>query len=77
MLDHLVVLRVPAVVGVLLPVLDVDVGDAADEELELALVEDVDQVRGDELVEAGYKGVELFRDSLLDAPFCDEAVHAC
>lgn len=50
-LDDLVVLRVPAVVGVLLPVLDVDVGDTADQQLELALVEDVDQIRGNEFVE--------------------------
>jgi hypothetical protein len=42
MLDDFVVLRVAAVVGVLLPVVHVDVGDTADEKLELALVEDVD-----------------------------------
>jgi hypothetical protein len=69
-----VVLRVAAVVGVLLPVVDVDVGDAADEQLEFALVEDVDQVRGDELVEARDEGLELLFDALLDAPFGDESV---
>jgi hypothetical protein len=68
-----VVLRVAAVVGVLLPVVDVDVGDAADEQLEFALVEDVDQVRGDELVEARDEGLELLFDALLDAPFGDES----
>jgi hypothetical protein len=55
-----------------LPVVDVDVGDTADEELELALIEDVDEVGGDELVEAAYKGLELLFDALLDAPFGDE-----
>jgi hypothetical protein len=42
MLDHLVILGVTPVVCVFLPVVDVDVGDAADEELKLALVEDID-----------------------------------
>lgn len=40
--DDLVGFGVASVVGVFLPVLDVDVGDAADEQLEFALVEDVD-----------------------------------
>ena len=69
-LDHLVLLLVAAVIGVFLPVVDIDVSDAADQEFELALIEDVDQVGGDELVEAGDEGVELFRDALLDLPFC-------
>lgn len=66
---HGVGLRVAPVVGVFLPVVDVDVRDAADEKLELALVEDVDEVRGYELVETGDEGVELLRDAFLDAPF--------
>ena len=74
MLNHLVVLGVASVIGVFLPVLHVDIGDTADEELEFALVEDVDEVGGDEFVEAGYEGVELFRDALLDAPFSYETV---
>lgn len=73
-LDDLVRLRVAAVVGVLLPVLDVDVGDTADQELELALVEDIDEIRGNKLVEAGDEGVELFFDALLDAPFDHKAL---
>ena len=73
-LDDLVVLGVPSVIGVLLPVLDVDVGDTTDEEFEFALVEDVYEIRGDELVEAGDEGVELFRDALLDAPLRDKTV---
>ena len=72
-LDNLVVLRVPAVVGVLLPVLDVDVGDTADQQLELALVEDVDQIRGNEFVETAQERVELLFDALLDAPFCNQS----
>jgi len=69
-----VVFGVAAVVSVPLPVVDIDVCDAADEQLELALVEDVDQICGDELVEALYKGVELLFHALLDAPLGDEPV---
>jgi hypothetical protein len=72
-LDDFVVFRVAAVVSVFLPVFHVNVGDTADQELEFALVEDVDEVCGDELVEAGDEGLELFFDALLDAPFGDES----
>jgi hypothetical protein len=71
-LDHLVALLVAAIVGMLLPVFHVDVGDTADEELEFALVKDVDELGGDELVEAGDEGVELLFDSGLDLPLGDE-----
>jgi hypothetical protein len=73
-LDHVVLLLVAAVVGVFLPVVHVDVGDTADEEFELALVEDIDQVGGDELVKAGDEGPELFGDTLLDLPFGYESI---
>lgn len=72
-LDHLVALLVPAVVGMLLPVLDVDVGDTTDEELELALVKDIYEFGGDKLVEAGDEGVELLLYSGLDLPLGDES----
>lgn len=72
-LDHLILFLVAAVVGVFLPVLDVDVGDAADQELEFTLVEHVDEIGGDELVEAGDEGVELLLDTFLDLPFSDES----
>lgn len=72
-LDHVILLLVAAVIGVFLPVVDVDVGDAADQQFEFALVEHVDEVGGDELVEAGDEGVELFGDAFLDLPFCDES----
>jgi hypothetical protein len=73
-LDDFIVFRVAAVVGVFLPVLDVNVCYAADEQLEFALVEDVDKVRGNQLVEAGDEGLKLLFDALLDAPFGDESV---
>lgn len=71
-LDDFVVFGVAAVVGVLLPVFDVDVGDTADEEFEFTLVEDVDEVSGDELVETGDEGLELLLDTLLNPPLGDE-----
>ena len=41
-LDHFVLLLVAAVVGVLLPVLDINIGDTADKEFEFALVKHID-----------------------------------
>jgi hypothetical protein len=64
---------VSAVISVLLPVVDIDVCYATDEQLELTLVEDVDEISGNELVEALNKGVKLFINTLLNAPFCNES----
>jgi hypothetical protein len=41
-LDHLVVFRVSTVVGVLLPVFNVNIGNTTNEQFEFALVENVD-----------------------------------
>jgi hypothetical protein len=73
-LDHRIALGVATVVGVLLPVVDIDVCYATDEQLELTLIEDVDEIGGNELVEALNKGVKLFIDPLLNAPLRDEPV---
>ena len=56
----------------LLPVVNINVCYATDEELEFTFVKDVDKIRGDELVEALHKGIELFVDTLLNAPLCYE-----
>jgi hypothetical protein len=45
--------------GVLLPVLDVDDADAAHEQLQLALVEDLDVVQRNKLAESGQEVVHL------------------
>lgn len=68
-----VALGVATIVGVLLPVVDINVCYATDEQLELTLVEDVDEISGDELVEALHEGVELLINTLLDAPLCDKS----
>ena len=71
-LYHRITFSVAAVVGVLLPVIDIDICNTANEQLKLALIEDVDQVGRDELVEALHECVELLVDALLNAPFCDK-----
>lgn len=72
-LDDLVVLCVATVVGVLLPVFDVDISNTTNQQLQLALVEHVDQIRRNELVETAEEGVELLLDTLLNAPFCNQS----
>ena len=76
-LDHRVTLGVAAVVRVLLPVVDIDVCYATDEELEFTLVKDVDKIRGNEFVEALHEGVELFINTFLDAPLGNEPGNWC
>jgi len=58
---------------VLLPVIYVNICYAADQEFKFAFVEDVDQIWGDELMEAGNECVKLLLDTLLDTPFGNKA----
>jgi len=71
-LDDSIGLRVPTVVRMFLPVVDINVCYTTDEQLQFTLVEDVDQVGWDELMESSNEGVELLFDALLNAPFSDE-----
>ena len=71
-LYHGITFGVTTVVGVLLPVVDIDVRDTTNEKLKLALVENVDQIGRDKLVEALHKGIELLIDTLLNAPLGNE-----
>ncbi len=50
------------VLGVGLEVVDVNVGQARDEQLELLLVEDANEPLGDDVVEALEEGVQLLAD---------------
>lgn len=70
-LDNFIILSVSTVIGVLLPIFNINIGDSANEKFEFALVKDIDEVGGDEFVKASDEGVELFGDSFLDAPFGD------
>jgi hypothetical protein len=71
-LDNFVLLLITTVIGMLLPVINIDIRNATDEKFEFSLIEDVDQICGDEFIESGYEGVELFFHTLLDLPFRDE-----
>lgn len=70
-LYHRITFSVAAVIGVLLPVVDINICDTANEQLELALVEDVDQVLRDELAEARHERVKLLLDTLRDTVLHD------
>lgn len=71
-LNHNITLGVATVVGVLLPVIDIDVSNTADQQLKLTLIKNVDKVSWNQLVEAGHEGIELLLDSLLNTPLGDE-----
>lgn len=74
-LDNFIGLRVASVIGMLLPVFHINIRNTANEQLELACVEDIDKIRRDQFVEACYKGRELLLDPLLDPPFSDQTAH--
>jgi hypothetical protein len=56
---------------VLLPVVDINVGHSSDQELQLSLIKDVDELLGDEFVEAGHERLELLLDSFRDSVLGD------
>lgn len=72
-LDNLVLLLVTTVVGVLLPVVHVNIGDTTNEQLQFTLIENIDKIRGNQLVEPGHESVELLFDSLDNLPFRDQS----
>jgi hypothetical protein len=76
-LDDGILFIVATVVGVLGPVVDVDFGDTTDQQLELTLIEDVDEIRWDELVETLDECIELLLDTFLDSPFCNKPRVRC
>lgn len=57
----------------LLPVVHIDVGNTANQQLQLSLVKHIDKIRRNQLVEAIDKSIELLLDTLLNAPFGDES----
>lgn len=46
--------------------LHVDLGHAANEQLEFSFIEDINEFLGDEFVETRHESIELFLDPLLD-----------
>lgn len=71
--DHLVVFGIPAVVSVLLPVIDIDVRNTTYQQFQLPFIKNVNELWRYQLVETRKEGIELFFDPLLDTPFGDEA----
>jgi hypothetical protein len=72
-LNDLVLLLVTAVVGMLLPVVDIDIGDTTDEQLKFALVKYVDKIRWNQFIESGHEGIELLLNSLHNLPFGNQS----
>jgi len=71
-LDDFILLLITAIVCMFLPVIDINICNAADEELQFSFVKHIHQIWGDQLVETGDEGVELFLNTLHDLPFGDE-----
>lgn len=72
-LDNLVLFLIAAIIRMLLPILDVDICNAAYEELKLTFVEDVNEISGYQLIEAGDEGIELLFNAFLNLPFRDKS----
>jgi len=53
---------------VLLPVINIDIGNTADEQFKFSFIKDVDKISWDELVETRDESIELFFDARLDLP---------
>lgn len=62
-----------SVVGVLLPVVDIDLGHTTDEQLQLSLVKHIDELLRDKLVETRHESVKLLRYSSGDSVLSNEA----
>lgn len=62
-----------SIVGMLLPVVDINFRHTTNEQLQLSLVKHVDELLGDKLVESRHESVELFRDSSGDSVLGNEA----
>jgi hypothetical protein len=73
-LDDLICFSVSSIVGVLLPVVDINLGDTSNEQFQLSLIKDIDEICRDELVKTADEVLELFVDPFLDSPLGDESI---
>lgn len=73
-LDNLVLLLVATIVGMLLPVVHIDVRDTADQEFELPFIKDIDKIGRNQFIKPCNKGVELLLNPLLNLPLSDQSV---
>jgi hypothetical protein len=72
-LNHLILFLVSSVIGVFFPVLHIDIRDTTNQKLQFTLIKDIDQLRGDKLVEPCNEGIELLLHALLNLPFRDQS----
>ena len=56
----------------LLPIINVNISNATDEQFKFTLIEDIDQIRRDQFVETCDEGVELIFHSFLNTPFSNQ-----
>ena len=73
-LDNLVLLGVSAIIGMFLPVFDINIGNTANKKFKFALIKDVDEIGRNELIEPSYKGIELLLNPFLNSPLSDETI---
>lgn len=71
-LNDFVGFLVATIIGVFLPVVHINISNTTDQKLEFSFVKDIDEIGGNQLVEAGNECVELLFDTLFDLPFCEE-----
>ena len=71
---NLILFSVTSVICMFLPILYIDVCNTTDEKFQLPFIKYIDKIRGNKLVEACHKSVELCLNSLLYPPFSDKAI---
>lgn len=67
-LDDFIILGVSTIIGVLLPVIHINISDTANQQLELPFVKDIDKVWRYQLIESSYECLELLVNTFLDPP---------
>lgn len=74
MLDDFILFLVTSVIGVLLPILNIDIGNTTDQQFQFTLVEHVDKVCRNEFIESRNERIKLFFNSFLNLPLRYESV---
>ena len=73
-LDDLILFLVSTIIGMLFPIINIDVCYTTNEEFKFSFIKNVNKVRRDQLIEACDESVELFFDPFLDLPLRHESV---
>src|SRR2546421_9047609 len=71
-LNDLILFLISSVVGMLLPVIYINIGNATNQKLKFAFVEDTDKVSWNQLIEPGDERVKLLLHPFLDLPLRDK-----